>query len=126
MEMQILDDADAKYTDLHDYQVHGSLYGLAPPSAATCGPSASGTIRKSPSTATTSSSKLNGYEILNADIAKVREKPLDGKDHPGARRTTATSASAATTTPSPSATSASNACSNYLPNHELPRTSTRE
>ena len=30
MELQILDDSDAKYKDLHPYQSHGSLYGLAP------------------------------------------------------------------------------------------------
>ena len=30
---------------------------------------------------------VNGYEILNADIAQAREKPLDGKEHPGASRT---------------------------------------
>jgi hypothetical protein len=31
--------------------------------------------------------RLNGFEILNADLAKVREKPLDGQKHPGAART---------------------------------------
>src|SRR5262249_38091435 len=29
-ELQILDDRDPKYADLHEYQVHGSLYGVAP------------------------------------------------------------------------------------------------
>ena len=30
---------------------------------------------------------VNGYEILNTDIAKVRQHPMDGKEHPGASRT---------------------------------------
>ena len=30
MEVQVLDDTDAQYKDLHPYQFHGSLYGLAP------------------------------------------------------------------------------------------------
>ena len=30
---------------------------------------------------------LNGFEILNANLAEVRENPLDGKEHPGAART---------------------------------------
>ena len=30
---------------------------------------------------------VNGFEVLNTNIAKVREKPMDGKEHPGASRT---------------------------------------
>ena len=31
--------------------------------------------------------ELNGFEILNTNIAKVREHPMDGKEHHGASRT---------------------------------------
>ncbi len=30
MELQVLDDSDKQYAELHDYQYHGGLYGLAP------------------------------------------------------------------------------------------------
>jgi hypothetical protein len=31
--------------------------------------------------------RLNGFEILNVNIAEARQKTLDGKEHPGASRT---------------------------------------
>ena len=79
MESQILDDGDAKYKDwLHPYQSHGSLYGLAPASAATSAPSANGTTKKLTIDGDKLTVELNGYEILNTNIAEVREE-TDGR-----------------------------------------------
>lgn len=88
MELQVLDDSASQYADLHDYQFHGSLYGLAPATRGYLRPVGEWNFEEVTVDGDQVTVLLNGYEILNADIAKVREKPLDGKEHPGAFRTT--------------------------------------
>jgi hypothetical protein len=87
MELQILDDTDAQYKDLHDYQYCGSLYGLAPAHPGYLRPLGEWNYEEVTVDGDHIVVNLNGYEILNVDVAKVRQKPLDGKEHPGASRT---------------------------------------
>jgi hypothetical protein len=87
MEIQILDDGDSKYKDLHDYQTHGSLYGLAPALRGYLRPVGEWNFQEVTVDGNHIVVNLNGFEILNVDLEKVRDKPLDGKAHPGAHRT---------------------------------------
>jgi hypothetical protein len=85
-EVQILDDDAPKYAGLHDYQVHGSLYGLAPAARGYLRPDGEWNFQQITFDGNKLKVEVNGYEVLNTDIAKVSEKPLDGKEHPGASR----------------------------------------
>ena len=87
IELQILDDTDPKYKDLHDYQTCGSAYGLAPAHGGFLRPVGEWNHQEVTVDGDHITVNLNGYEILNADIAEARKKPLDGKEHPGADRT---------------------------------------
>jgi hypothetical protein len=86
MELQILDDTDPVYKGLHDYQFCGSLYGLAPSRPGFLRPVGEWNFENVTVNGDNIIVELNGYEILNVDIAKVREKPIDGQKHPGASR----------------------------------------
>lgn len=87
MELQILDDTAPVYKDLHEYQYCGSLYGLAPAKRGYLRPVGEWNFEEVTVNGDNLIVELNGFEILNVDIAKVREKPVDGKSHPGAART---------------------------------------
>jgi hypothetical protein len=87
MESQILDHTDPKYKDLHPYQTHGSLYGLAPAMKGYLRPVGQWNFEELTINGDEIKVDLNGYEILNANIAEARKAPLDGKKHPGATRT---------------------------------------
>jgi hypothetical protein len=87
IEIQVLDDTASKYKDLHDYQFHGSLYGLAPATRGYLRPLGEWNYEEVTVDGDRVIVRLNGYEIVNADLAKLREKPADGKKHPGAART---------------------------------------
>jgi hypothetical protein len=86
MELQVLDDTAAKYKDLHDYQFHGSLYGLAPATRGYLRPVGEWNYQEVVVDGDRIQVQLNGFEILNVNLAEVRQKPLDGKEHPGASR----------------------------------------
>jgi Domain of Unknown Function (DUF1080) len=86
MELQILDDTAPIYKDLHDYQFCGSLYGLAPARPGFLRPVGEWNHQEVSVDGDRIVVNLNGFEILNVDVAKAREKPLDGKEHPGAAR----------------------------------------
>jgi hypothetical protein len=87
MELQILDDTSPMYKGLHDYQFCGSLYGLAPSRPGFLRPVGEWNHQEVSVDGDRIVVNLNGFEILNVDVAKAREKPIDGKDHPGAART---------------------------------------
>jgi hypothetical protein len=88
MESQILDDGDKKYAGwLHPYQVHGSLYGLAPAHSGYLRPVGQWNYEELTLSGDKLTVNLNGFEILSTNIAEARKKPLDGKEHPGASRT---------------------------------------
>jgi 3-keto-disaccharide hydrolase len=86
-EIQVLDDSADQYKDLHEYQYNGSLYGLAPATRGYLRPVGEWNYEEVMVDGNHVSVRLNGFEILNADLAKLREKPADGKKHPGASRT---------------------------------------
>jgi hypothetical protein len=88
MELQVLDDSARQYKDLHNYQYHGSLYGLAPATPGYLRPAGEWNYQEVTVDGDRISVRLNGFEILNVNIDEVRRKPLDGKQHPGAFRTT--------------------------------------
>jgi hypothetical protein len=87
MEIQVLDDTAKQYKDLHEYQFCGSLYGLAPARRGYLRPVGEWNFEEVTVDGEHIVVNLNGYEILNVDVAKVRAKPIDGKEHPGAART---------------------------------------
>jgi 3-keto-disaccharide hydrolase len=86
MEIQILDDDDPMYADLHDYQVHGSLYGLAPAARGYLRPDGEWNVEEITLDGDKLKVNVNGFDVLNVNIADARKKPLDGKEHPGASR----------------------------------------
>src|SRR6185436_9878463 len=84
MECQIL---SAIYPGrLHEYQIHGSLYGMAPARMGYLRPVGEWNYEQVTLDGDKMKVELNGFEILDTDIAKVREHPMDGKEHPGASR----------------------------------------
>lgn len=86
MELQILDDTAPKYKDLHEYQFCGSLYGLAPAHRGFLRPVGEWNYEEATVNGNQIVVNLNGFEVLNVDVATAREKPIDGKEHPGASR----------------------------------------
>jgi hypothetical protein len=87
MEVQVLDDTAPQYAELKDYQFHGSLYGLAPATRGYLRPVGEWNFQEVTLDGDRLVVRLNGFEVLNVDIAEARKKPLDGKEHPGASRT---------------------------------------
>jgi hypothetical protein len=87
MELQILDNSAAQYAELEDYQYHGSLYGLAPAARGYLHPPDHWNYQEVVVDGDRIEVHLNGFEILNVNVAEARQKPLDGKEHPGASRT---------------------------------------
>jgi hypothetical protein len=72
---------------LHDYQYHGSLYGLAPAQHdGYLRPVGQWNYEQVKVDGDNITVELNGTEILNTNILKAAEKPMDGKEHPGASR----------------------------------------
>jgi hypothetical protein len=86
MELQVLDNSASQYADLHDYQYHGSLYGLAPAARGYLRPVGEWNFQEVVVDGDKLEVHLNGFEILNVNLAEVREHPRDGRDHPGAAR----------------------------------------
>jgi hypothetical protein len=71
---------------LHPYQFCGSLYGLAPALTGYLRPVGEWNFEQVTVDGDHLTVELNGYEILDTNIAKAAEKPTDGKKHPGAAR----------------------------------------
>jgi len=88
IELQVLDDRDEKYADLHDYQVHGSLYGVMPAHRGYLRPLDQWNYEEVVVDGDHVEVHLNGFKILDANLADVRDKPADGEKHPGLTRTT--------------------------------------
>lgn len=87
MELQILDNEAEKYKDLHEYQYHGSVYGVIPAKRGYLLP----TGEWNQETVIVKGSRvkviLNGTPILDGDIKTASKKgTADGKDHPGLKR----------------------------------------
>jgi hypothetical protein len=88
MELQVLDNSASQYADLHDYQYHGSVYGLAPAARGYLRPVGEWNYQEVVADGDNLQVHLNGFEILNVNLAEVRKQPRDGNSHPGAARTT--------------------------------------
>jgi hypothetical protein len=82
MEIQILDDGDPKYKDLHDYQAHGSIYGVVAAKRGFLKPVGQWNSEEIVADGGHIKVTLNGTVILDADISKI-DKTVDGQKHPG-------------------------------------------
>lgn len=89
IEIQVLDNTAEKYKTLAPYQYHGSVYGLIPAKRGylrEIGAWNDQTIRLVGRKITIT---LNGETIVDGDLDEaLKSGAMDGKDHPGAKRTT--------------------------------------
>ncbi len=84
MELQILDNTAPIYANLHEYQYHGSVYGVIPAKRGFLKPvgewNEEEVIFRGPKVKVI----LNGHTILDGDIEEASKNgTIDGKDHPG-------------------------------------------
>jgi hypothetical protein len=87
MESQILDDANERYKNILPYQVHGSIYGVAPARRGHLKPVGEWNHEEIIAAGRRVKVVLNGATILDVDIDQVSTpKTIDGKEHPGLRR----------------------------------------
>jgi hypothetical protein len=82
MEIQILDDDHPKHKDLHDYQFHGSIYGVVPAKRGALKPVGQWNQEELAADGSRIKVTVNGNVIVDADIGKI-DKTMDGKSHPG-------------------------------------------
>ncbi|NCF55447.1 MAG: DUF1080 domain-containing protein [Planctomycetia bacterium] len=88
MECQIIDNSFEKYANLNPYQYHGSIYGVQPASRGAQKPVGEWNFQEVRCQGRRVTVVLNGKTILDIDIDAVSENgTLDGKDHPGLKRT---------------------------------------
>jgi len=89
MEIQVLDNDADIYKDLHVYQYHGSVYGVIPAKRGFLKPLGEWNDEEITAKGNRIKVVLNGTTILDGDIAEASKNgTLDGKDHPGLKRTT--------------------------------------
>ena len=88
LEIQVLDDGAERYADLEPYQAHGSVYGLAPAHRGYLRPTGEWNYQEVVVDGDHVEVFLNGFKINDANLAEARKQPVDGKEHPGAERTT--------------------------------------
>ena len=87
MEIQILDNNADIYKNLHEYQYHGSVYGVIPAKRGYLKPvgewNSEEIIARGPKIKVI----LNGTVIVDGDITEARKNgTMDHKDHPGLKR----------------------------------------
>ena len=87
LELQILDNEAPLYAGLEASQFHGSVYGLAPAVRGYLRPIGEWNDQEVTVNGDHVEVRLNGFQILDANLATARMKPLDGMEHPGAFRT---------------------------------------
>ncbi|HOA72974.1 MAG TPA: DUF1080 domain-containing protein [Phycisphaerae bacterium] len=85
LEIQILDDGHEKYKDLKDWQVHGSIYGVAPAHRGYLRPVGEWNFEEVIVKGSKVTVYLNGTKINEADLSNA--KPVDDREHPGLKRT---------------------------------------
>lgn len=84
MEIQILDDRDPQYKDIHPYQAHGSIYGVVPAKRNQLKPVGEWNTEEITAKGRQVEVVLNGVTIVDADIDKASATgTIDGKPHPG-------------------------------------------
>lgn len=88
MEIQILDNTASKYDSLHDYQYHGSVYGVIPAKRGFLKPVGQWNQEEVIVQGSKIKVILNGTTIVDGDYLEASKNgTLDGKDHPGLKRT---------------------------------------
>jgi len=88
LEIQMLDDSPEYYPDLHDYQAHGSVYGLVPAHRGYLRPTGQWNYQETVIDGDHVAVRVNGFTVVDADLAEARKAPIDGQEHPGASRKT--------------------------------------
>ena len=84
MEIQILDNDAEMYKNLHDYQFHGSVYGVIPAKRGFLKPTGEWNSEQIIAKGNRVKVILNGTTILDGDIAKASENGTpDHEEHPG-------------------------------------------
>ena len=84
-ELQILDDSHPKYKDLKPWQVHGSVYGIAPAHRGYLRPVGEWNYEEAIVKGRNIQVFVNGTKVVDADLDKC--KPIDNEEHPGLKRT---------------------------------------
>ena len=84
MELQILDNEDPMYKDLHAYQYHGSVYGIIPAKRGFLKPIGEWNYQEVVAKGNHIQITLNGTIILDGDIKEATKNGTpDGQSHPG-------------------------------------------
>lgn len=87
MEIQILDEKDAKYRKLKPYQFHGSVYGLIPSKQGHLNPLGKWNQQEIRCIGKQVTVILNGETIVDGNIEEaVKGGAMDGREHPGVER----------------------------------------
>lgn len=89
MELQILDNTADKYSDLKEYQYHGSVYGVIPAKRGFLKPVGDWNYQEVIAHGDSITVILNGEVIVDGDIKEARKGgTLDGKKHKGLKNKT--------------------------------------
>jgi hypothetical protein len=86
MEIQVLDTEHPKYRDIHEYQAHGSVYGVIPAKRGYLLPTGEWNKEEIMAKGNKIKVTLNGTVIVDGDIkaaSKNFKETADHKDHPG-------------------------------------------
>ena len=86
MELQILDNTAEKFATLKPWQYHGSAYGIQAAARGYQRPVGEWNYQEVRCEGDKVQVTLNGTCILDLDLAQL-DGPIDGRDHPGMRRT---------------------------------------
>ena len=85
-EIQIIDETHPAYATIHDYQAHGSLYGVAAARRGFCRPVGEWNTHELIANGSHIQVTLNGTKIVDVDISKLDlNNCKDGTAHPGLR-----------------------------------------
>ena len=88
IELQVLDNTAEKYSKLKPYQYHGSVYGIVPAKREGLKPTGEWNRQEVIYRGSHMTVILNGVTIVDADVIEASTpNTMDGKDHPGAKRT---------------------------------------
>jgi len=87
MELQILDNTAPIYANLHEYQYHGSVYGVIPAKRGYLNPLGDWNYEEVTVKGSRVKVVLNGATIVDGDIKEASKNgTMDGNDHPGLKR----------------------------------------
>jgi len=87
-EIQVLEDTDKKYADLHPYQFHGSVYGIIPAKRGAQKPVGEWNTEEIVLDGRRVKVTVNGTVIVDADLDEAsKDGTMDKLKHPGLKRT---------------------------------------